>query len=294
MRATLAALGGFICVLLTQPASGQMASDTVIQSRGASIRIVMWDGSVRVRTGDAGQVRIRATRDSSVRVALTTAGDSISLASSSRRRNDNVVAYEIIVPPMSPIRVIANDAEVFVDGPIATIALTAQHGRADLRGIRVRTVVMLFRGPITIRDAGGSVEATTLRGDIEIQNVRGNVSARNTDGHIHLRDVNADSLVANSVDGEVAYAGLLREGGVYRLTSHNQRVRLNYAPNAGASIYGTAVSGAFSRPEQWRWRAPSDSLSRQMTIGRGGATVRLMTFKGAVEVSVLRPLPMTR
>jgi hypothetical protein len=145
----------------------------------------------------------------------------------------------------------------------------------------------------------GNVDATGLRSNVEVSTVSGNVlvrdmegkvlEARSVSGDVELTDVRADEVGAETVSGDVDFVGEIRRGGDYDFQTLSGDVVLRVPAGVSAEVTASTFSGSFetSFPLSSKVERESKWARRQRisgTIGNGGATIRLQSFSGDVEL----------
>ena len=106
-------------------------------------------------------------------------------------------------------------------------------------------------------------------------------------GEIVLERVDATSLDASTVNGDVGYDGPVRSGGRYALSSHNGDVTLAVAESASATVSVSTFNGEFESEFPVTLRETRKGKRFSFMIGAGGAQVSLESFQGTV--SLVRP-----
>lgn len=142
-------------------------------------------------------------------------------------------------------------------------------------------------------DAAGlrsNVEVSTVSGNVMVRDVEGKVlEARSVSGDVELTDIRADQVGAETVSGDVDFVGEIRRGGDYDFQTLSGDVVLRVPAGLSAEVTASTFSGSFetSFPITSKVERESKWARRQRisgTIGSGGATIRLQSFSGDVEL----------
>jgi DUF4097 and DUF4098 domain-containing protein YvlB len=138
-------------------------------------------------------------------------------------------------------------------------------------------------GDIVLTDASGHMGLTTVDGTITVRGARGDIKASAVDGEIRLEDIESGNVEANTVDGEIQYSGSIRDGGRYRLTSHDGDVTVA-APVINASVSVSTYSGDFDSDFPVTLNGSSGRKRMSFTLGTGSARLELESFDGTVAL----------
>jgi hypothetical protein len=183
--------------------------ELVAVSEGGRLVIGAWTGSVSVRAGGEGAVRI-AVRGRGVlpppALSIERDGDDVYVEARSSpilgrlsRWAWRTARLEVSVPARFSVDVRAHGGRVEVRGVA---------GEVDARSERGHLVFRDVRGPIDARTSGGSIGVSGCRGDVELATARGSIEIRDVEGQVsaHTR---AGRIVVLDAAGEV----LLQSGG---------------------------------------------------------------------------------
>lgn len=173
-------------------------------------------------------------------------------------------------------------------------------GRREQNDTRVEFTVRLPHGVnLRAHTVSGDVEASGLRGEVEVATVSGRVRVRgatgrvveanSVSGDVTLEDIQADEVGAETVSGDVEYEGAIRPGGEYDFQTLSGDVVLRVPRGLNAEVSAQTFSGSIHssfeistmQDRRSRW---TNSRRLSGTIGTGGATLRLQTFSGSVEL----------
>jgi hypothetical protein len=189
--------------------AGELVSETLEVSEGGRLAIGAYAGSVSVRAGGAGAVRV-ALRGRGIlpppALTIERDGDDVYIDARGASipgwlsvwawRN---VQLEVSVPARYSIDVQTRAGRVEIRGV---------DGEVDARSERGHLVFRDVRGPIDARTSGGSIGVSGCRGDVDVATSRGSIEIRDVEGQVsaHTR---SGRIVVLDAAGEV----LLRSGG---------------------------------------------------------------------------------
>ena len=80
--------------------------------------------------------------------------------------------------------------------------------------------------------------------------------AETVNGEIKLDGVDAATVDANTVNGDISYAGPIRDGGRYSFSTHNGDITLTVAEGTNASVAVSTYNGEFESEFPVPLRAP--------------------------------------
>ncbi len=191
-------------------------------SEGGRLVIGAWAGSVSVRAGGEGAVRV-AVRGRGVlpppALSIERDGDdvyvearSVPLLGRLARWTWRHLALEVSVPARYSVDVRAQGGRVEVRGVAGEVDARSKRGHLVFRDVRGPIDAHTKEGSIGVLGCRGDVEVATARGSIEIRDVEGQVSAHTRGGRIVVRDAAGEVLLQSgggSIQMEGTRGGLL-------------------------------------------------------------------------------------
>src|SRR6266540_342413 len=247
MFTTLATLAA-----LTLAYQGESDTTVAVQA-GARLDVNNFGGEIAVRTWSQNSVRVRASHSTRDRVDVSASATAVSVRTSGRRGPSSIVELQITAPTWMALTLSGVYTDITVEGA-GTLSKT--HGR---------------------------IEITTVEGDVTVSDAVGEISAESVDGDLRLLHIEASSVDVNTVDGDITYDGTIRDGGRYRLSTHDGDVAVAVPPNASVVVSVATFDGEFdaSFPVNLT-RAGKRRFS--FTIGGGSARLELETFDGNIRL----------
>jgi DUF4097 and DUF4098 domain-containing protein YvlB len=280
LRVAVTAVALFLAGAASAPAQERL--DTSLAVRGG-LRLAVMNprGSITIRGGGRSQIRIQADADRS-RVQIEHAGGRVSVRTVQRRSHGDV-DYHITVPGGTAIEINGISADVDVSGVCGELQLNTVSGDIAVECAEGLAVVQSVSGDVSIAQARGDVDAGSTSGDLNVRRVRGNVNARTVSGDINLSEIGGSDVGAETVSGDVRYAGPIRDGGRYAFRAHSGDVEVRVAGTLNAAVSVSTFSGDFSSDYQVEIQ-PGTVISRdwQFRVGNGGARLRLESFSGGI------------
>jgi len=274
---------------LTGLALMQSADTTVQAPSGTALAIENRHGSVVVRTWDRREVRVQTQRPGEPSVEIARDGSTLRIRPAAAWRHgdhsDDDIELRLTVPESTAMSVSAPFADVDIEGTGASVAVESVEGDVWVRGAG-SVAVRAAEGDIRIEGARGAVAASSGDGDIEITDAAGAVAVEGIDGDITMLDIEASSVDAVTVDGDVVYRGTIRDGGQYRLSTHDGDIVATVPESANVRVWVSTFDGDF-QPSFPITLSTGLQNRFEFTIGSGSARLELEAFDG--EIFLIRP-----
>ncbi len=240
-------------------------------------------GSLAKAKENAAQVMIEVTKDADL-VRIETkypkrsggfwGGDSINVS----------VDYKVWVPDQAAVelRSVSGDVSVAPLGGKAKIGCVS--GNVDLLGA-AGADVDLVSGELTLENIAGDAYLKTVSGSIQATGVQGSIEAEAVSGDIDLRDVSeAQTVSAKNVSGNITYVGKIKAGGRYELKAHSGDVRMTIPADSAFDFEANTFSGDIDSDFEIQVVGKISPREIHGTVGKGGATVKLKSFSGNVDL----------
>jgi len=266
-------------------ARAQNTYDTTIAVRGpAQLSVNNMSGEVHVRAWDRAQVRVVAEYDRA-RVEVSGTGNRVTVRTSPWR-GDNDVTFTITVPSASSVEIngVSTDAEV--TGVCGQASIQTVSGDVTAACLTGDATVTSVSGDVTLSDVRGNLEVGSTSGDVIVRGARGEVSANGVSGDMTLSDMAGGVVTAETVSGDINFAGRIADTGRYRFQSHSGDVELRIAGTPNATVEVSTFSGDFESdfPVQLQPGSRISPREWQFQLGSGGARIKLESFSGTVNL----------
>ena len=216
---------------LTALALVQQIDTTVPAQQGQRLVVDSYGGEIDVKTWGRNAVRVEADPSSrtSGRDRRARSG-AVSVRTEGRRGPPSAVDLTITVPVWMGLDL----SGVYTDVKVVGVRAPDHGGDRPGRGGRDRRrgtgVAALGPGPrSSLKGAKGRIDVHSVNEDVRVSDASGEIVAETVNGEIVLERVDATSLDAGTVNGDVGYDGPIRSGGRYTLSSHNGDVTLAVA-----------------------------------------------------------------
>lgn len=275
-------------------AAGARAQETIDETRqvkpDATVEVENLSGSVVVVGWDRNEVKITGTlgrgterldiEDSPGRVR-------IEVVIPRRARNVEETDLEIRMPVKGSLEVKTVSADAEASGIEGEVYLETVSGDIDLNARPVEADAQTVSGDIRLQVESDRVRAEAVSGDILIAKARGALAAETVSGDIEVEGGVFNQLDAQTVSGGIRLTGDFAKDGTYRFESHSGTIELWLPQTVSAdfeiSTYSGEIDSDFGgHPRRKGKYSPGEELD--LTTGDGGATVRIDTFSGDVEL----------
>jgi hypothetical protein len=290
-----------ICFSATSAAAQRAKDDSVLAAKAVSptvsLRIYNPIGKVRVVAWSHDSVVVRgrvANRDNfffagggeGVKLGVEAGENAVKLGVDPASANGSARASDFVVyiPKASKVWVRTVSASIDAVGASGTFYTVS--------------------GPIHLSGAASSVEAESMNGSLDLDVTTPWLRARTGDGHLLLRgspqDVDVSTISGtldiatttplraqfSSVSGDIHYVASPARGAIFEFSNHSGNVDMVLPESASGAFTLSSITGAIQNGFTRVRPAASTPNSLRLTLGNGGASVTVRTYKGAIR---LRP-----
>src|SRR5262245_32873704 len=271
-------------LLFTLLASGPGVDTTLAIKRGTRLEVDNFAGDIQVRTWAKDALRIEANHSHRTRVDIDQEGRLIRLTAVGRMV-PGMVDYRLTVPPWMPLDLHGMSAEISVDGTKAAVTAKTVNGDVHIKGGEEMVSASSIQGLVEISDAKGRVEASSINQGVNLKDIDGDVVAESMNGVVILDKVQAKSLEASSVNGNIVFLGPMLKEGSYSLSTHNGMVIVGLPEKPDVNVSVATFSGAFSSSIPVTIERGHRTRRFNFTLGSGSAKLELESFAGGVELT---------
>lgn len=202
---------------------------------------------------------------------------------------DGPATFDIQVPHGIKLVIEGGDGLVEISGVTGPVEVQGGAGAIQVTGAPVRLTIGTVDGTVTL--SGGPYRSTEVRtggGTIRVAGARGEVVLSSVTGAIFAE---ADSVTRGgitTVAGVVRFGGSVDPTGTLTVESHGGDIQLLLGPRPGIEVVATAFGGTIENTlSSARPRTVRDGRGQQLetTVGTGGGTVTVTSFKGRVRLA---------
>jgi hypothetical protein len=263
-------------------ASFQDTDTTVAVRPGSRLSLENYEGSVTLATWNRNAVRVQATHDEDAYVDVDVNGASVRVRGHGRHGPPEM-DYRITVPAEISLEIEVHDGDVRLAGTRGEIDVQTVEGNVTVNGGAGRVSLQSVDGDIALTGARGRISVNAIDGAVHLRDCAGDVQINAVDGEVRLEGVDASSIEATSVDGAILFSGAIRDGGSYRLSSHDGDVTV-VTPAINAAVTVSTYTGEFESDFPVTITGRSSRKRLDFTLGTGSARLELESFDGTVAL----------
>lgn len=262
----------------------QQIDTTVTAQQGQRLVVDSYGGEIAVKTWGRNAVRVEADPPSRTEVEISTSSAAVTVRSEGRRGPPATVDYTITVPAWMGLDLSGVYTDVTVDGVRGPITVETVQGEVDVAGGEGTVSLRSVQGSVKLRGARGRIDVHSVNDEVRVSEASGEITAETVNGDVVLERVDATSLNATTVNGDLGYDGPIRSGGRYVLSTHNGDITLAAAPNANATVMVSTFSGDFESDFPVPLKETRTGRRFSFTLGGGSAQVSLESFQGTIHL----------
>ncbi len=258
--------------------------DTTVPARpGQRLVVDSYGGEITVKTWARNAVRVEADPSSRTHVEITSAGGAVNVRTEGRRGPPSSVDLDITVPAWMGLDLSGVYTDVTVAGTRGPVTVETVQGDVDVTGGEGLVSLRSVQGGVALKGAKGRIDVHSVNEDVRVSDASGEIVAETVNGEVVLQRVDATSLDASTVNGDIGYDGPIRSGGRYTLSSHNGDVTLAVPEGTGATVSVSTFNGEFESSFPVTLRETRKGKRFSFTLGGGSAQVSLESFQGTVQ-----------
>lgn len=270
-------------LLLLAALVASQGTDTTIQVKsGSRLELSSIDGDITVQTWSRSAVRVEATHDEDTRIDVDQGDRTLSVSARSRY-GPSEVTWRLTVPADMALDLSSQSGTVRVAGTRGEVSVSTVEGDITVEGGAGFIALQTVDGSVSLSGSNGRLKVSSVDGTIDIRRATGDIKASAVDGAITLTDIESSEVDASSVDGAITFAGAIRPGGHYELSSHDGDVTVVAAAiNADVSV--STFSGGFESDFPVTISGTQHRGQMHFTLGTGGARLEVESFDGKVTL----------
>ena len=265
----------------------QQIDSTVPVGRGQRLEVNAFAGEVTVTAWNRDAVRVQADARGSTGVEIDRNATTVSVRTSGRRGPPSGVDLQITAPAWMPLDLSGVNTEMTITGSRAGISAETVQGEVSAKGGEGLVSLRSVQGSVSLSGAKGRLELHSVNADVEVSASSGEVTAETVNGDVMLDAVDATSVTATSLNGDVSYNGPIKSSGRYALSTHNGDITVTVAEGTSASVSVSTFNGEFESAFPVTLTETRKGKRFNFTIGGGSAQVTLESFQGTI--ALVRP-----
>jgi hypothetical protein len=268
-------------------AATQQTDTSLVVGRGQRLGVNAYGGEIRVSAWNRNAVRIEANTSARDRIQIYSSATAVSVRTQGRHGPPSEISLTISAPPWMTLNLAGVHTNVSVKGSQAPVSIETVEGEVQVVGgnglINLRSV----QGSVRLQGAKGRISVNSVNEDVEVTRSAGDIMAETVNGEILLDLVDATTIDANTVNGDITYNGPVRNGGRYSFSTHNGDVTLTVAEGTNASVAVSTFNGEFESEFPVPLSGTRKGKGFNFTLGNGSAQVTLESFQGTIQL--IRP-----
>lgn len=272
-----------VTTLGTLALAGQIDTTVPVQP-GQRLEVNTFGGEINVKSWTRNAVRVQADPSSRTQVLVSVSGPTVSVRTEGRRGPASAVDLDISAPAWMALDLSGVYADVTVEGARGPVTVETVQGEVDVTGGEGIVSLSSVQGSVRLRGAKGRIETHSVNEAVTISESSGEIRAESVNGEVTLEKVDATSLDASTVNGDVGYDGPIHEGGRYALSSHNGDITVTMPPGANAAVSVSTYSGEFESDFPVTITQGRKGKRFDFTLGKGGAQIELESFQGTIRL----------
>ncbi len=258
--------------------------DTTLNAvRGQRLAVNAYAGEVTVRAWNRNAVRIEADGNQN-QLEIASSPTGISIRTQGRHGPPEEITIRISAPAWIGLSLAGVNTSAKVEGIRAPISVETVEGEVDVTGGESLISLRSVQGSVRLRGAKGRINVNSVNDDVEVANSSGDIAAQTVNGEILLQGVDASSLDANTVNGDISYSGPIRSNGRYTLSTHNGDLTLTVPQGTSAGVTVSTFSGDFESEFPVPLQGTRKGKGFNFTLGSGSAQVTLESFQGTIRL----------
>ena len=262
----------------------QQIDSTVPVQRGQRLEVSAYAGEIDVKTWDRSAVRVEADPGQRTRVEIERTGASITVRTEGHRGAPRMVDMTITVPAWMPLDLSGVYTHVTVVGAKGPVNVETVQGEVSVDGGDGLVSLRSVQGSVALKNAKGRLEVHSVNEGVTVSNSSGEVTAETVNGDVTLERVDATSVSATSVNGEMVYNGTIKDGGRYGFSTHNGDITVTVPQNSNAAVSVSTFNGEFASEFPVTLTETRKGKRFSFRLGTGSAQMTLESFQGSIEL----------
>jgi DUF4097 and DUF4098 domain-containing protein YvlB len=262
----------------------QQIDSTVPVDRGQRLEVSSYAGEIAVKTWARNAVRVQAELGGRTTVEIDRSATSVTVRTEGRRGPPSLVDLQITAPAWMALDLSGVNTDVSIVGARGTVTVETVQGQVDVEGGEGLVSLESVQGSVSLSGAKGRLEVHSVNEDVLVKGSSGEVTAETVNGDITLSRVDATSVMASSVNGELDYDGTIRNGGRYAFSTHNGDITITVPEGSNAAVSVATFNGDFASEFPVTLTETRKGKRFSFTLGTGSAQMTLESFQGTIEL----------
>ena len=251
----------------------------------ARLELTNHEGTIVVRTWDRDEVEVRTNRRYRGSIEIRRSAGTVRISESRRwDDDDDDLDYRLTIPASMAIDLRGSETDVRVEGTTGEVNIDVNYGDVFVRGGSGRVTIRTDDGEIDVEDLDGRIRLSSMDGDVTLNGGAGDIEVDATDGAITLLDIEATTVVANTVDGDIWFDGVLEPRGSYVLTTHDGDITVQIPEDTDAQVRLARHDGEIMTDFPMTVQSWPAGRRFEFSLGGGSAELQIEAFDGDIEL----------
>lgn len=262
----------------------QQIDSTVPVERGQRLEVSSYAGDITVKTWTRNAVRVQAEPGGRTTVEIDRSATSVTVRTQGRRGPPSLVDLQITAPAWMALDLSGVNTDISVAGARGPISVETVQGRVDVEGGEGLVSLQSVQGSVSLSGAKGRLEVNSVNEDVLVRGSSGEVTAETVNGDITLSRVDATSVMASSVNGDLEYDGTIGNSGRYAFSTHNGDITVTVPEGSNAAVSVATFNGEFASEFPVTLTETRKGKRFSFTLGTGSTQMTLESFQGSIEL----------
>jgi hypothetical protein len=267
---------------------GLPADTTLELRRGDRVTIENLGGTIRVEAWSRSTLEIRQSDGESSDISAARAGSRVTVSTGPRRRRGMDVDAVVRLPAWVDLEIQGRSVDVWIAGMEGAVAVRNLSGNLHVERISGDVRLATVEGEIEAREIRGAVSARSQGEGIRLVDVVGSIDVSTGSGDLRLEGIRSASVLAETLDGDVLFAGTLQRGGTYRFSVHDGDATLELPRSTAADVRVATFDGEFVSDFPVLLQRFGGGGVMEFTLGDGGADLEIEVFDGEIRLREAR------
>ena len=264
--------------------AAQQIDTTLAVAEGQRLQVNAFGGSVSVQAWNRNAVRVEANTAGRLRVQISASGPVVTVRTEGRHGPPTEADLKISAPAWMALTLSGVHTDMKVGGSRAPVSVETVEGDVDVNGGDGLVSLRSVQGEVHLRGARGRIKVNSVNEDVSVSRSTGEIMAETVNGEIVLDRVDAATVDANTVNGDIWYNGPIKNGGRYSLSTHNGDITLTVPEATSASVAVSTFNGEFESEFPVPLSNTRKGKGFNFTLGQGSAQVGLDSFQGTIKL----------
>lgn len=261
-----------------------VAADTAVElRRGDRVVVERLTGELTVEGWNRSTLSIGGDFEEIRGVGAVRSGSVVTVRPEDRKARGHDVELVLRVPTWVELEVSSRSLDVRVADVEGGVSVRNVSGDVRLDRVGGTVSVSTVEGEIDVHGARGSVKAHSRGDDVTLVDVTGDVDAATGDGDLRLDNVDASTLQAETLDGDVFFDGTIARDGTYQFSVHDGDATLVLPGDSDAKVSVSTFDGELTSDFPVTLRHYEGGGVFDFQLGEGGAQVTVKVFDGEIR-----------